>query len=80
MKASARSRISATLSAPAVDSVLSGAMSMSSLRSTASRPMLSSNSTVEARSGAAGSSAISNKNGRLAAVHGYTSPCWWTAL
>ncbi|SFH01893.1 Methyltransferase domain-containing protein [Streptomyces mirabilis] len=57
-----------------------GPKRMSSSRSTDSRPMLSSRSTTEAQSGAAGSSANANRNGRLAVVHAYTSPWRWAAL
>ncbi|WP_329557417.1 hypothetical protein [Streptomyces sp. NBC_00696] len=42
--------------------------------------MLSSSSAIEARSAVVGVPAMSNRNGRLAAVHGYTSPWWWAAL
>lgn len=42
--------------------------------------MLSSTSTTEAQSGAAGSSANANRNGKLAVVHAYTSPWRWAAL
>ncbi len=74
-KTSAFSRISATPSAWAVDSVPSGVKQAPSVpRSMDARPTPTRSSTIDARSGIAGSCAMANRNGRLAAAHRGTDP------